>query len=471
MTGPLRRLRDRLHAGSATGFDPQLIVPMILGAVLNPINSSIIAVSLVPIGIAFGAPPATTAWLVSGLYLATAIGQPVVGRLVDSFGPRALYLAGATMTGIAGVLGVLAPQLWVLVLARVILGFGTCAGYPSAMYLIRSESRRTGRDSPATILTLLSISAQTTVVIGPVLGGLLIGLGGWRLTFAINIPLALACLWLGALRLPRRSPDAPRLSVRSLDVPGMALFAAALVSLLLFLMSPHADRWYLPVLAVLLAVGFGWRELRCGTPFLDLRVFGGNGPLLRTYARTVLASTVAYAVLYGFTQWLEDGRGLSASAAGLLLLPMPLVAIAISALTGRDPRIKAKLFVSAAAQIAMAVVLLFLGGSSGIWLLVLVVVLVGIPQGMANLANQNAVYFQADPERIGASAGLLRTAAYLGALISSAANGFFFTPTADTPGLHDLAIFLIVVSSLFALLTLLDRALSRVVPPTPAKDR
>ena len=102
-----------------------------------------------PIGVAFGAPPSQTAWLVSALYLATAIGQPVVGRLVDIYGPRRLYLVGAALVGVAGVLGTLAPDLGVLIVARVLLGFGTCAGYPAAMYLIRSEARRTGHDSPA----------------------------------------------------------------------------------------------------------------------------------------------------------------------------------------------------------------------------------------------------------------------------------------------------------------------------------
>ena len=102
----------------AAAFDRRLVPPMILGALLNPVNSSMIAVALVPIGIAFGAPPAETAWLVGGLYLATAIGQPVVGRLVDTYGPRPLFLTGTALVGLAGVLGALAPELWVLVVAR-----------------------------------------------------------------------------------------------------------------------------------------------------------------------------------------------------------------------------------------------------------------------------------------------------------------------------------------------------------------
>ena len=113
------------HAAPVDRFDRRLLAPMILGSILNPINSSIIAVALVPIAVAFGVPAAETAWLVSSLYVATAIGQPLVGRLVDVFGPRRLFLAGTVLTGIAGVIGLLAPSIAVLVDARVVRGIGT----------------------------------------------------------------------------------------------------------------------------------------------------------------------------------------------------------------------------------------------------------------------------------------------------------------------------------------------------------
>jgi MFS family permease len=304
---------------AATGFDRRLIAPMVLGAILNPINSSMIAVALVPIGLAFDALPAETAWLVSALYLATATGQPVVGRLVDRYGPRNLYLIGTALVGVAGVVGVLAPSLGVLIASRVLLGLGTCAGYPAAMYLIRSESRRTGVDRPGGVLTALAVSAQTVVVIGPTLGGLLIAVGGWESTFAVNIPLAVACLILGRRRLPRTEPvERP---AGRFDLGGIALFVGMLTGFMVFLMSPAVRHlWLLLVMAGCAAL-FVRRELRVTDPFLDLRVFGGNAPLIATYARTWLAQTIAYAYLYGFTQWLEAGRGLGPSAAGLILLP------------------------------------------------------------------------------------------------------------------------------------------------------
>ncbi|MFF9347113.1 MFS transporter [Streptomyces sp. NPDC014734] len=451
---------------AAEGFDRRLLPPMMLGSVLNPINSTIIAVTLVPIGAALGAPPAQTAWLVSALYLATALGQPVLGRLIDIFGPRRLFLVSTGLVGVAGVVGTLAPNLAVLIASRVLLGFGTCAGYPAAMALLRSEARRTGQDSPAGVLTALAVANQTIAVIGPLLGGLLIGLGGWRATFALNVPLAVVAVVLGLLRLPgeggstARSPERGRIAA-GLDLPGMALFAAVLLSLLLFLMNPHLRDWYLLVIAVAASAAFAVRELRAATPFIDLRVLGGNAPLLATYGRALVAYVVAYSFLYGFTQWTEEGFGLSPFRAGLVQIPMFLVAIGVSIVSGRRKGVRGKLLGGALGQMAGCAVMLTITEDSSVWALVLVALVFGLPQGLNNLALQNSVYFQADPERTASSAGLLRTFAYVGSMVASSTAAASFGQRADTGGMHHLAWIMLGAGVLYLLLTLFDRALGR----------
>ncbi|MEV5571698.1 MFS transporter [Spirillospora sp. NPDC052269] len=447
------------------GFDRRLIAPMILGSVLNPINSAMLAVALIPIGRAFDASPAQTAWLVTGLYLATAIGQPVIGRLVDAFGARPLYLVGSALVGVAGLVGALAPGLGMLVLSRVLLGFGTSAAYPASMALLRSESDRTGRASPAGILATLSASAQVTAVVGPTLGGLLIGLGGWQLIFTINVPLAVACLVFGMLwlpRPPRAAESGVHSALRQIDLPGIALFAVTLTAFMFFLMRPRVSTWYLLVVAAVVGTVFALRELRSRDPFIDLRVLRGNGPLLATYLRQFLAFTTSYAFLYGYTQWLEEGRGLSSTSAGLLLLPLSLAAIGVTALTGRNPEVRRKLLVGSIVQVVGVSALLFVHVSSPIWGLIAIGAVIGVPQGLTGLANQNALYAQADPERMGSSAGLLRTFMYLGALAASAANAAVFPHGATTAGLHHMAWLLVGTATLFLVTTLADRSLRRV---------
>ncbi|WP_329617858.1 MFS transporter [Streptomyces brevispora] len=467
-------MADRTTAGRDTtataGFDRRLLPPMMLGSVLNPINSTIIAVTLIPIGNALGAPPSQTAWLVSALYLATALGQPVMGRLIDVFGPRRLFLVSTSLVGVAGVVGTLAPNLGVLIASRVLLGFGTCAGYPAAMALVRSEARRIGQDSPGGVLTALAVANQTIAVIGPLLGGLLVGLGGWRATFALNVPLAVAAVVLGLLRLPKEAGTGEagtgeasrrgRLAAR-LDLPGMALFAAMLASLLLFLMNPHPRDWYLLVITAAASAAFAARELRAATPFIDLRVLGGNTPLLVTYGRALVTYVVAYSFLYGFTQWTEDGFGLSPFCAGLVQIPMFLVAIGVSIVTGRREGVHGKLIVGGLGQIVACVVMLTLTGDSPVWTLILVALIFGVPQGLNSLALQNSVYHQADPERTASSAGLLRTFAYVGSMVASSTAAASFGQRADTGGMHHLTWIMLGAGVLYLLLTVFDGTLGR----------
>ncbi|MGC0363939.1 MFS family permease [Rhodococcus sp. 27YEA15] len=301
---------------------------------------------------------------------------------------------------------------------------------------------------------------------GPLLGGLLIEFGGWRATFALNIPLALVALLLGYLRLPKAAaaPPQSRRLVSRLDLPGMGLFCAMLVSLLLFLMNLRVSSWYLLTISVFAGAAFAFRELRAQYPFIDLRVLGGNPALLATYGRAIVAYVVSYAFLYGFTQWTQEGFGLSAFHAGLVQIPLFLTGIGISIVFGRRQGVKSKLVIGGLGQIVACLLMLTLTGGSPLWMLLLVALIFGIPQGLNNLALQNSVYFQADPERTASSFGLLRTFAYIGSMIASAATASSFGENADTGGMHHLAWIMLAAGGLFFLVTVFDRSLTRTRP-------
>jgi MFS family permease len=112
------------------------------------LNSTLIAVALVPIGLTFGAGPGQTAWLISALYLATAVGQPVVGLFVDRFGARRVLLPGAAVVLAAGIAGMFPISVGWLIGVRVVLGIGTCAGFPAAMAVLRHDAVATGQVCP-----------------------------------------------------------------------------------------------------------------------------------------------------------------------------------------------------------------------------------------------------------------------------------------------------------------------------------
>ncbi|OAP24253.1 putative transport protein HsrA [Amycolatopsis sp. M39] len=437
----------------------RLAIPLVASATLNPINTTLISVALVPIGQSFGVGPAQTAWLVTALYVASAVGQPVMGLFVDRFGARRVLVSGAAVVIVASAIGLLPVPLGGLVAVRAMLGLGTCAGFPAAMAVLRKHAEATGQGVPSRMLSLLAICGQTVMVLGPPLGGALIALLGWPAIFAVNIPLAVISLVLALVWVPR--DDRSTLTHAPVDVGGILLFSATLIVLLLFVMAPSVRTSYLLAIAAALAAALVRVELRVRKPFIDLRSLGANAPLLRTYLRQALALLIVYAIMYGYVQWLESARGLSESAAGALLLPMSAVAVLAAAVSGKPHTMRARLIANAFALLGGSALLLFV--DTGTWVVALVGLgaIFGISQGLSSVTNQTALYRQTPTEMMGTASGLFRTSQYLGAMAASALIAHSFGGHATSAGLHNLGWILLVIAAVLLVVTVFDRALKR----------
>ncbi|MGY1438826.1 MFS transporter [Streptomyces reniochalinae] len=448
--------------GPGAGFGARLMTPLLLGSLLNPVNSTMIATALVVIGRGFGVGSADTAWLVASLYLASAVAQPTMGKLADALGPRRVFLAGLVIVTAAGVVGAAAPAFGWLIVSRVLLGVGTSAAYPCAMALLRTEAVRLGTHVPRPVLARLSLAGLGSAAVGPVLGGLLAATAGWRAIFAVNIPVALAGLALALLWLPRdppraaRAPGGPRTGI---DALGVLLFAGALTTAMLFLMELGHPRWPLLAPFAVLACAFVWWQLRSSAPFLDLRVLAQHRPLVLTYLRHGLTYLVIYCVMYGYAQWLEESHGFSSFDSGLIMLPMSLAAAVCSLLGARTKGIRGPLTLAAGLLLAGAGTLALAHGGTPLAALLLASVLCGLPQGLAGTSNQAAVARQAPADGVGAAAGLQRTSQYLGAITASSLIALCYGQQADDAGLHLIAVTAGVLSAVVLALTVTDRAL------------
>jgi MFS family permease len=451
------------------GFGRRFVLATSTGSVLNPINSSIIAVALVSIGQAFGVGADRTAWLVSALYLATAIGQPTMGKLADHVGPRRVYLAGLVLVAAGGLIGFAANGFGLVVLARVVIGIGTSAAYPAAMTMVRQQSERLDRPAPGGVLGALAVAGQVTMAVGPPLGGLLVAFGGWRSIFLVNVPLALigaafALLWLPADKTRTENAAA---AWRAIDPVGVLLFTAGLTLLLVFLMDLQNPGWSLLGGAIAAIAALVWWELRHADPFIDVRMLVRNRPLTGTYVRYALTFLVTYSFIYGWTQWLEQSAGLTASAAGLILMPSFVVAAAVSAIVSRRRAIWWPLLVGSATLTVGSAALLILTASTPVWIFVVISVIFGVQNAMLVVANQAAMYAQAPAGDTGTAAGLLRTFMYLGAMAAASLISITYQHRASDASLHNLAVVLVVASGLVVVATALSArsTLSRAEVP------
>ena len=442
-------------------FGFRFLAPLALGSTLNPINSTMLSTALVPIADSLQTSVAETGWLIAGLYMTSAVAQPTMGRLVDLFGPRRIYLISLFFVAVAGVLSVWATSLPTLVLIRVLLGIGTSGAYPSAMRIFRDQADRTDSPPPRVAMGVLSLSAVATIAVGPLLGGLLTSAFGWRSIFTVNLPLALLTVVLVLLWIPKDEPRPGNFAslLKEVDVTGIALFTGFLLGLMTFLMNLSHPLWWALADTAAFGTAMVLFSLRRSNPFINLRLILRNRPLTVTYLRVLAVTMVTYSFFYGFAQWLESAIGLSSAQAGLVTLPMSVVAAASSMTGVRTKSLKAPFVISLGAAVLGCLSLFLMDSTTSVWVIALVVVFFGIPQGMFSTATQATIYLQAPAEEIGAAAGLQRTAGYIGAILASSLLAMMYGHRATDQGLHQLAVVLGVTTVLLFLATLFDRTI------------
>jgi MFS family permease len=445
-------------------FNGRFVAPLLMGATLNPVNSSLIATALVSIAASMRVSVGQTSILISCLYLTSAIGQPTAGRLAEEFGPRRVFLVGIVLVLLGGLLGGIATSLPMLIGARVLIGLGTSGGYPAAMLLIRRRASAVGLEAPpGKVLSGLAIAGSVTVAIGPAIGGLLVGWFSWRAAFLVNVPFtiltfAMAMFWI-AKDSDVISGRRPREVLSRIDVLGVLGFGASMTALLVFLLGLPEPRWTALIATVVFAVALTFWELRAANPFLDVRLLASNAALTRTYLRNALSMLGIYVMLYGLTQWMEAARGLSAYTAGLVLLPMGLLSAVAARMVANYINVRMPLILSGVLLLVGAIASLFLTSGSPLIAIIGVTALFGIMSGVSNLANQTALYQSAPAETLGTASGLLRTFGYVGSIASATISGIAFRTRVSDAGLHQISLTLIVVGAVVLLATVFDRQL------------
>ncbi|GLY92325.1 hypothetical protein Airi02_102530 [Actinoallomurus iriomotensis] len=465
---------ERAHG--PVGFGWRFVVPVLTGPALNPINTSTIAVALVPISHDLHTSAATAIWLVAGLYLTSAVAQPTLGTLADRFGARRIYLIGLVVTLLASFVPLAWHSFPGVLTARVLIGVGTSASYPAALSLIRDRSVASNRPTPPALLSGLSITAQATTAIGPVLGGVLIAAFGWPSIFLVNVPIAAVALVMTLTNVPASRPaPAAEQSRPRIDTAGIALFALTMTTLLWFLLHLSIGTLWLVIVATASAAALVLWEMHQAAPFLDVRMLGRNRALTRTYARQLLIYFGAYTMMYGFSQWLGGPARLSADQVGYLQLPTAIVAVVAGLTIARTRGLRTPLIIAGAVPVIGGVAVALVHATTPLIILVSIAAAFGVPQGLASVANQAALYRQAPAAQLGTASGLARTSVYLGAILSSALIGLVYPHTPTSAGLHHLGLVTSAAGALAFLLALTDKAISDrerpadAPPPGPPK--
>ena len=307
------------------------------GTMLNPLNSSMISLALHSIQNDFHISFTTVSWIVSAFYLASAIAQPVSGKIGDLIGRKVLFLSGLMLVILSASIVPLVQSFFILIFIRVIQAIGTSTLYPSGVALIQNNIKE--RQSSA--LAVLTIFASTTAGLGPTLGGLLLDLGGWHAIFLVNIPVVLVSICLGYFLFPKEVKEKKSIKetlknvLSRLDIIGILLFSIAMIFILLFLLSmKESFNLEQLVFGIILMCLFIWHELRTKLPFIDIKLFVSNPKLSKVYLQFIILNFFNYILFFGLPSYFQDALHYSAKSTGLFMLFMSGIGIFISPLTG-----------------------------------------------------------------------------------------------------------------------------------------
>jgi EmrB/QacA subfamily drug resistance transporter len=311
-----------------------ILTSLMLTMFLAALDQTIVATALPTIGRQFH-DVSRLSWVITAYLLASTAVAPVFGTLSDIYGRRATIITAMSLFVAGSALCALAPNMTILIVARGLQGLGGGGILPIVQTVIADVVSPRERGQYQAYFSGVWMAAG---IGGPVLGGVFAEHLHWSMIFWINLPLGLFSL---SMLLPKMSKIPVFHRRRKVDwLGGILLMASAVVVMLVLTWGGNRYPWLSPMIvamvgaSVALATSFVWHALRAREPFLPLPLMGGK---VVPYA--MACGGCAMGAMLGLTVHLplyyEVVYRLSASEAGLALIPLAAISTGGAAIAGR----------------------------------------------------------------------------------------------------------------------------------------
>jgi len=411
---------------SRSGLSTSLtLAAMSLGYGVVQLDVTIVNTALISIGSSLGGGVAELQWVVSAYTIAFAAFILTAGALGDRVGAKRVFMAGFAIFTAASVGCALAPDATILIAARSVQGLGAAILVPNSLALLShafGDEKRRGR-----AVGIWAAGASLALTAGPLVGGGLIALVGWRSIFLVNLPIGLAGLWLTWAY----ASETPRSPQREIDLPGQIAAIAALGCLAGAIIEGGALGWGNPAVIVgfaasaVLAALFVLAEMRASQPMLPLSLFGH-----RMFALTslvgLLVNVAFYGLIFVFSLYFQRVNGMSPFMTGLAFVPMMGAVLPVNLVAARvAERISAPVTVAAGAALAAAGCLALLGIQPGTsyWATCVQLIVIGAGLGLLVPPLTSTLLGSVEKSRAGIAAGVLNSTRQTGSVLGVALFG------------------------------------------------
>ncbi|MEV4236162.1 MFS transporter [Nocardia sp. NPDC050408] len=415
-----------LQSRASTSASTRALLGISLGYFMVLLDMTVLSVAEPDLAASLHTSVAGLQWATTGYTVAFAALLLSAGAVADRHGAHRVFRFGTAAFGLVSLLSAFAPNLWVLVALRVLLGVAAAACVPASMVMITQLYPDPGRRARA-ISTWAAISGAA-VAAGPIVGGALVGLAGWRSIFVVNVPIAVVVLGLSigsAVTCARGD--------RRIDWGAQLTAALALALCTDALIAAGAQSWGHTAWslggAVLAGSIFAFLERRSAAPVLNRELLRAG----RVRAGLLVGAAVNFALTGAlFVLPLLLQRQLNPLQTGLAFLPLtvpfavipPLAGKLVARIGPRRPILTGLALLTAGGVVLAAAVFAGLGYP----VLAFGLLFSGFGVAFALPALVTAIVNAAPPGTTGAVGGLLNAVRQVGATLGVAIMGALVTP-------------------------------------------
>jgi EmrB/QacA subfamily drug resistance transporter len=393
------------------------------------LDITVVNVALPSIGQELHAGISGLQWTVGAYTVVMASLLLFSGSTADRFGRKRTFVVGLTVFSLGSLGCSLAPSVGLLVAFRVVQAVGGSMMNPIAMSIITNTF--TDARERAQAVGVWGAVFGISMALGPIVGGTLVSSVGWRSIFLINLPVGLAAIILTLRFIPESRAPRPR----RFDPVGQGFVIVLLATLTYGIIEAPSRGWSSALIVAAFAasaaalLGLLVYEPRRADPLIDLRFFR-SAP----FTSSIVIAVAAFAAFGGFlflnTLYLQEARGLSPVQAGLATVPMALMTVLASPLSGRivgrhGPRVP--LAISGVCSVIACAMLTGIGPQTPLAWLFAAYVIFGIGFGFVNAPITNAAVSGMPRAQAGVASAIATTSRQFGQTLGVAIVGAIVT--------------------------------------------
>lgn len=391
-----------------------VLLSILTGTFLVPVNSTMIAVGLPSIVESLHSSLAHASWVITVYLIVMTVLQPIAGKLGDIYGNRSIFLLGMLLFLLSSIACLFTMDLLWLILCRAIQAIGGALAAPNASAIIRlvTPSERLGKT-----FGLFGFCMGIGAALGPLIGSLLISLWGWTSIFWINIPFALVSLCASFFLLPvsKKATDT------SLDIQGSILLGISLVTVILLLThNEYISVWTVGLLCLCVGL-FIRQEKKCDVPLIQFQLFK-NRMFASANFSILFSNAIMYSTILVMPILLQREFHYPVETIGLLLflfsISMSLFSWLGGYLTDHAGK-KVTVLLSFLLSALAAGIYAGMYQHHSLFYISMALVIGGLGAGLGSASMQTASLQAVSKEMSGVASGIFSTFRYVGGMIAS----------------------------------------------------